>query len=463
MGVRAADVALTAMVICVAELFVATASGPGQRPLNAEAYVFGAVLGLPVLFRHRWPVRVLLCSSVLLIGYYLADRRNIPPAPVLGLPVFDAAVAGSLWWAIGVPAFFIAAGVLYAAETSPQAASTLADEYLPRLAGIPVFFWLLPVLIFPLMVVLGELVRGRRALAAETARRLRAADDEREAEAARRVAEERVRIARELHDTVAHSMATITVQAGSALHLLDGASVQPGHQATVRDALTAIRVTSKGALSEMRGTLGQLRQPDPDTRDPGCRGRTAGDGVEADAAGGPRYDQGGPTPGSGPGTPAGTAGLGRLPALRDAVAAAGVPVTVTVEGTQQLLPGDVDHAAYRILQESLTNVLRHASPDASAWVWIRYGTELLTLEVTNDGTAPDRPDSGAPPGPGSTPEPGHGHGLAGMTERAEALGGELTAGPRPGGGFTVTARLPLAVAPAGTAAPAGTPVAGADR
>jgi hypothetical protein len=222
------------MVICVAELFVATASGPGQRPLNAEAYVFGAVLGLPVLFRHRWPVRVLLCSSVLLIGYYLADRRNIPPAPVLGLPVFDAAVAGSLWWAIGVPAFFIAAGVLYAAETSPQAASTLADEYLPRLAGIPVFFWLLPVLIFPLMVVLGELVRGRRALAAETARRLRAADDEREAEAARRVAEERVRIARELHDTVAHSMATITVQAGSALHLLDGASVQPGHEATVR-------------------------------------------------------------------------------------------------------------------------------------------------------------------------------------------------------------------------------------
>jgi signal transduction histidine kinase len=83
--------------------------------------------------------------------------------------------------------------------------------------------------------------------------------------------------------------------------------------------------------------------------------------------------------------------------------------------------------------------------------------------VTNDGTAPDRPDSGVPPGPGSTPEPGHGHGLAGMTERAEALGGELTAGPRPGGGFRVTARLPLAAAPAGTAAPAGAPVAGADR
>jgi signal transduction histidine kinase len=141
-----------------------------------------------------------------------------------------------------------------------------------------------------------------------------------------------------------------------------------------------------------------------------------------------------------PGAADGAAGLGRLPALRDAVVAAGLPVAVTIEGTQLPLPRHVDHAAYRIVQESLTNVLKHASPDASAAVRIRYGTAALTLEVTDDGG-----DAGQAPAAGDGAPPGRprGHGLAGMAERAAAVGGELTAGPRPGGGFAVTARLPL--------------------
>jgi signal transduction histidine kinase len=261
-------------------------------------------------------------------------------------------------------------------------------------------------------------VRSRRALAAETADRLRLADEEREAETAARVAGERLRIARELHDTVAHSMATITVQAASALHLLDGdASGRAGpgptggagggggadggggaEPAGIRAALVAIRDTSKSALADMRVTLGQLRAGDADVDTAETR----------------------------------TAGLSRLDSLAEAVRAAGAPVSVTTEGEPVPLSPDVDHAAYRILQESLTNVLRHAGPDASATICLRYAPGNLTIRVADDGTGPDGArDTG-------------GHGLTGMSERAAAVGGELSAGLGPAGGFEVTATLPAA-------------------
>jgi len=404
-GIRPIDLALTAVVAALVELFVATASGPGQHPLDAQAYVFGAALTLPILFRRRWPLQVLIACSVLLIIYYAAFRRNIPPTPVLALPVYDAAVAGYLAWAVAVPAAFVTAGLVFAAASHRRLLG-LAAEFLPRFAGVPVALWLLPSLIFPLAVVLGEMVRGRRALATETALRLRAAEDERQAEAARKVAEERLRIARELHDTVAHSMATIAVQAGSALHLLAGIDAGlgeiggdggEGRDAQVRDSLIAIRSTSKEALSDMRATLGQLRQP-------------------------------------------ASAGLDRLETLRAAVVAAGLPLTVSVEGDEVPLPDAVGHAAYRILQESLTNVLKHAGRGACAAVRVCYGTAAITLEVTDDGgdtverVAAEREHQGS----------ARGHGIEGMAERATAMGGELTAGPRPEGGFAVTAHLPLA-------------------
>jgi signal transduction histidine kinase len=214
-------------------------------------------------------------------------------------------------------------------------------------------------------------------------------------------------------------MATITVQAGSALHVLGDRDEK------LRGALTAIRETSKHALREMRATLGQLRQG-------------ASDG----------------------GIPVRQGGLDRLPALRDAVTAAGAPVTIAVEGDQRPLPPAVDEVAYRILQESLTNVLRHAGPAARATVRLSFEPAALGITVVDDGRgAPAQSFDGdhqghdlvtevgglePSGGSGGVAPPGRqGHGLMGMAERAAAVGGKVTAGPRGEGGFEVSARLPL--------------------
>ena len=415
LGIRPVDVFLTAVVIGCVELFVATATGPGQAPLNAQAYFFGAVISLPVLLRRRWPLGVLIACAILLLIYYTTDRRNITPVPLLALPVYDAATAGYLFWAIAVPAVFMIIGLFVVEATEHYALVVLASQFS------------MSFVLLALAVALGEVVRGRRKLAAETAERLRMADEEREAEAARRVAEERLRIARDLHDTVAHSMATITVQAGSALHVLgDGGAAGPDAAADpdgaagpdgdgraagppaarageLRAALAAIRDTSKSALTDMRATLGRLR---------------SGAGPEEMNGEGPPGD--------------GAAGLDRLPALCDAVTAAGAPVRLEVAGEKVALPPAVDQAAYRILQESLTNVLRHAGPDATAAVRICYQPGDVTIMVADDGA-----------GGAAGNDPGGGHGITGMTERSAALGGELTAGPRRGGGFQVRARLPV--------------------
>jgi len=396
LGIRLVDVGLAVVVLIAVELNVATGNGPGAAPLNALAYVLGGILVLPVLVRHRWPRFELIACSVLLLVYYTFDRRDISPAPLLSLPLYDAAVAGYLRLAIIIPAGYMLVGLFVVGASTHQSLVSLAAEFLPQIA---VLF---------LAITLGEVVRGRRALAAETAERLRVAHEERETEAARRVAEERLRIARDLHDTVAHSMATIAVQAGSALYLLGD------RRGKLFAALTAIRATSKEALSEMRATLAQLRDSAAD-----------GDG------------------------PAGTGGLDRLPALRDAVTAAGAPVTIEVQGEQRPLPPAVDQTAYRILQESLTNVLRHAGQAARATVSLRYEPGALAIRVADDGGCGDgKADAGQPPRPAAANADalpaGGGHGLTGMAERAAALGGEVTAGPRAQGGFEVVARLPFA-------------------
>jgi signal transduction histidine kinase len=379
LGIRLGDVGMALLVLLAMELNVATGSGPGAAPLNTLAYVLGAVLVLPVLLRNRFPRFELIACSVLLLIYYWVDRRDISPAPLLCVPLYDAAVAGFLVPAIVIPAVYMTIGLFVVDISTHQGIIALAQSFLPS------------IVVLALAIMLGEVVRSRRALAAETAERLRVAHEEREAEAARRVAEERLRIARDLHDTVAHSMATITVQAGSALHVLG-----PGDE-KLRGALLAIRETSKNVLREMRATLGQLREG---TRD-------AGGQVMA-------------------------GGLDRLPGLRDAVTAAGAPVTIAVEGEQRPLPPRVDEVAYRILQESLTNVLRHAGPAAKATVRLCYEPAALGIHVTDDGQA-------APDGNGTKT----GHGLIGMAERAAAVGGSITAGPREEGGFEVSARLPL--------------------
>jgi signal transduction histidine kinase len=399
-GIRLVDLVITHLVILAIEVDVTVGSGPGAVPLTLGAHLLGAALAVPILFRHRYPFQVMLATAVLIFFYYIFARRNISPAPLFAVPFYDAAVAGYLAWGAAIGGGFMVTGLFVVELSTREGLAQLASDFLPQIA------------VLALGLALGETVRSRRALAAETATRLRLAEEERAAEAGRLVAEERLRIARELHDTVAHSMATIAVQAGSALHLFispndvsPGPSSLPGRPVadadTLRAALTAIRETSKRALIDMRSVLGQLRRPGPEA-----------------------------------GQAAGRTGLDRLADLRDAVTAAGARVTVTIEGEQAPLPGTTDHSAYRILQESLTNVLRHAGPGAAADVCLHYQPGALVITVTDDGP-------GGPRGSGGAAPPGQqGHGIAGMRERAALVGGELTAGPLSGCGFQVKATLP---------------------
>ena len=385
LGIRWIDAGAAALVAVLVELNVVVGGGPGAVPLNAVAYLLGAVLAVPILFRHRWPLGSLLGCSALVLVYYIVDRRNISPAPLLCLPLYDATVAGYLAAAIAIPVFFMSVGLFVVDVSTHQGLVSLATEFLPSIA------------VLVLAIMLGEVVRSRRALAAETADRLRLASEEREAETGRRVAEERLRIARELHDTVAHSMATITVQAGSALHVLGQGDQAGDPDGNLRSALLAIRDTSKGALNEMRATLGQLRNETPD------------ESAELREA-----------------------GLDRLPVLCEAVTAAGAPVTVTTEGQPRPVSPAVGHAAYRILQESLTNVLRHAGAQARAAVSLSYEPGALAIRVSDDGDGP-----GTAAGDRLS-----GHGLTGMAERAAAVGGSFSAAAGSDGGFVVVARLP---------------------
>ena len=204
----------------------------------------------------------------------------------------------------------------------------------------------------------------------------------------RAVAEERSRITRELHDVLAHSVSVMTVQASAVRRLLTP------EQEREREALLTVEETGRQALAEMRRLVGIMREENE---------------VAALA----------PQP-----------GLGTLPELVEQVRQSGLPVQLTVEGTPVKLPAGVDLSAYRIVQEALTNTLKHAGP-AQAWVAVRYAGEDVEIEVANDGKSDNDGDSG-------------GHGLVGMRERVALCGGELQSGPRPGGGYKISARLPVA-------------------
>ncbi|WP_310741461.1 sensor histidine kinase [Microbispora sp. H10670] len=207
-------------------------------------------------------------------------------------------------------------------------------------------------------------------------------------EARRQASEERLTMAQELHDVLAHNISLIHVQASTALHLLDD------HPEQARTALTAIKQASRDVLTEMRGVLSLLKDGAP--RSP-------------------------------------TAGMAHLDGL---AAGSGLPVTVEVAGEPRPLPPGIDRAGYRIVQESLTNVSRHA-PGSRVTINVAYAAEELRLVIEDDGAGTARAVAGL----------GGGNGIPGMRERAAALGGSLSAGPRPGGGFRVAARLPLPPAP----------------
>ncbi len=244
-------------------------------------------------------------------------------------------------------------------------------------------------ILFSLLWLAGFTVRERGAAAEAAEERAARLEKEQEAEALRAVAEERTRIARELHDIVGHSISVMTVQASGVRRLL-----RPD-QEKEREALLSVERTGREALAEMRRVVGALRDPE-------------------------ESPQLAPSP-----------SLSRVDRLVEQARGAGLPVELLVEGEPVALPPGVDLAAYRLIQEGLTNTLRHASA-SRAQVLVRYDGEHIEVEVSDDGR-----------GAGAASTENGGHGLVGIRERVSIYGGELEAGPRPEGGFRLRARLPV--------------------
>jgi signal transduction histidine kinase len=364
----------TAVVVAIA---IRVASEPDSRPPDTFAYLLAVVIGAVLLARRRWPLGVLIVTAITLLVYYSLRYPGIPATLPLAVALYTASAAGRLRWSLLVAAFFVSAGLFVRGfrEQAPLLPLVVDNTREVTLLGAT--------------VLLGETVRSRRLRLAEAQERLRWAETEREREAARRVAEERLRIARELHDVLAHTIAAISVQAGLALDVLDDSPAQ------ARSALGAIRSASRAAMTELKATVGMLRADDDGTA--------------------PRS----PPP-----------GLDQLAQLFAMVRNAGLRVDVAMTGDPRPLPAALDRAAYRIVQESLTNVVRHAGATCVS-VAISYERAALALTIADNGRGP----ASGQPAP-------LGHGLVGMTERAVMLGGWLEAGPRPGGGFLVQAQLP---------------------
>ncbi|MFD3842633.1 sensor histidine kinase [Streptomyces sp. NPDC058642] len=387
---REAAVTAAAFALCLLGGVVQD-DGSTLSPPSAAAYLIAVVSCAALPVRHRAPLAAMVVTTACgVLG------------PVLGLllsPLIVApAVITAYSYALTVRNERRAAGAVLLISAALLVASTplfgaLSWKDASRVGAVAAF---------PLVAgVLGHSVRNRRAYLAAVEERARRAEESRDSEARQRVAEERVRIARELHDLVAHQITLANAQATVAAHLFDTRPEQ------TRTSLRELVETTGHALDELRATVGLLRQ-------------------SGDAA-----------------TPAEPApGLSRLPTLLESFRRAGLEVTVHQEGTARLLPPGVDLTAYRIVQEALTNVTKHAGT-GSARVSLAFGRDRVTITVADDGgsarTAPTAPTG--PRAPVADRPPGYG--LIGMRERATAVGGQLSAGRRPEGGFLVSTQLPL--------------------
>ncbi len=411
------------------------------RRLDALGVMLLAVICLAIMLRRRKPPAMLLIVAVGVCAYFGIGYPWGPVFLPLTIALGGAVLAGYrllAWISSGVIYAFIVWGGFYLGGLGHR----------PHLAGA------FEVAAWPLLILIGaEVLRSGRE-------RAQSAAHGREELSRRRESEERLRIAQELHDVLAHNISLISVQAGVALHLMDERPDKAADQA--RTALTAIRQASKEALGELRSVLGLLRSPASE------------------------HAPLSPVP-----------GMAQLSDLTSRASAAGLTVRTEVAGDERPLPADTDLAAYRIVQEALTNVIRHAGA-TTVTVRVSYGAASLGVEVEDDGrgTAARPRGPGARGGPGadasattrqgsattrqgnattrqgnatarqgnattgqgnattgqgsatarqgsrSGPDAG-GNGIAGMRERARLLGGELTAHPLPGSGFLVRARLPI--------------------
>ena len=364
-----------AAVLVVAGFLSTSGRGPVQAAVYEPRGLGGTVLILlatvPFAVRRRAPLLVLLTSTTAIALYSgLGHNEGL-------LPLFIVIAAATVGYMCDLRTTLFGAAVVFA--------ELLALHYLSRqnfALGSVAF----NVALFTTAFMFGGLLRSRRERIDALEDRAGALQREHEEEARRAVADERLRIARELHDVVAHSMGVIAVQAGVGEHVIDSSPAE------AKRALQAISEVSRSTLAEIRYMLGALR--DDEVVD---------------------Y------------TPA--PGLSDLDRLARELDGAGVPVRVSIEGERRELPRGVDVAAYRIVQEALTNVLKHAG-NARASVVVRYQPGALALEIVDDGR-----------GVNGTASSG-GHGLIGMRERVSIYGGTLSTGPRAGGGYAVAAVLP---------------------
>jgi signal transduction histidine kinase len=361
-----ADVGLAALTLAA----VAAWGGTG---LDTLGWVLAVAESAALCLRNRHPVPVAVFALVACLVYYAVSDVHGPIWPAFLIALYT--VASRAQPAIAVVLVTIAL-IAFAYEGKGTGTPHLAGAAPFLLAG-----WLVAA------IAVGGVVHNRRAFLREAERHAQDARLRREEELRLRAAEERLRIARDLHDVLGHNISLINVQATAALHRMGSQPERAG------PALTAIKASSKEALRELRTTLGVLRQVDEDA----------------------------------PTDPA--PGLAGLSALVDRAGTADLSVSLEIAGRPRDVPAEVGLAGYRIVQEALTNVTRHAGA-STAMVRVRFDDRHVTVEIEDDG-------GGAP-----MAAIGSGSGLRGMAERAIALGGEFVAGPLPGRGFRVSARLP---------------------
>ncbi|MFF6998552.1 sensor histidine kinase [Streptomyces sp. NPDC008313] len=354
-------------------------NGPtwGTRTPDALGLVLMTLGAAALVMRRRFPMPVLAATVAVSLLELLTGDPRVPVVmcAVVALYTVASATDRPTTWRVGLFTMTVLTGCAMLAGPLPW----YAQE------NLGIFAWT------GMAAAAGDAVRSRRAFVHAIRERAERAERTREEEARRRVAEERLRIARDLHDVVAHHIALVNVQAGVAAHVMDKRPDQ------AKEALAHVREASRSALNELRATVGLLRQSgDPEA----------------------------------PTEPA--PGLARLDELADTFRNAGLPVEVARADHGTTLPAAVDLAAYRVIQEALTNVRKHAGSGARAEVSVVRVGPRVEVTVLDDG-----------PGQDGEPQEGGGHGLLGMRERVTALGGSCTAGPRYGGGFRVHAILPV--------------------
>lgn len=363
-----------------------------QEPVGAEPRLVAAaivlLLCLVVALRRRAPEKTLVLAAALGVAQLALDIAINPADFAMLVAIYTVAAHDGPRWASRL-------ALVGGASAAPLSQLRWPVENVSTPGRI--FFTIVMTVPFILAWVLGDSLRTRRAYFAQLEERATRLEKEREAQAKVAVAAERARIARELHDVVAHNVSVMVVQADGAAYVLDSSPDQ------AKQALETISTTGRQALAEMRRLLGILRTGEPQDSE--------------DYVPQPDVEQ--------------------IGELVEQVRAAGLAVDFRIEGTPRPLPSGVELTAYRIVQEALTNTRKHGGPDVGASVRLVYFDDGLGLLVEDDGRGAAHElyeDGGAD---------GRGHGLIGMRERVGMVGGTLDAGPRPGGGFRISALLPL--------------------